>query len=146
MQPRLNKPIAAGLALAALLAAPALADVRAGVDAWSRGDYNAAVHEWEAPAAAGDPDAMFNLAQAYRLGRGVPANPAVAESLYARAAADGHLRAADTYGLMLFERGQREEALPYIRDAARRGGPRAQKQLGIAHINGDDEELDWLRA
>jgi cell division septation protein DedD len=146
MQPRLNKPIAAGLALAALLAAPALAEVRAGVDAWSRGDYNAAVHEWEAPAAAGDPDAMFNLAQAYRLGRGVPANPAVAESLYARAAADGHLRAADTYGLMLFERGQREEALPYIRDAARRGDPRAQYLLGIAHFNGDDVELDWLRA
>jgi cell division septation protein DedD len=138
--------IAAGLALAALLAGPALADVRAGVDAWSRGDYTAAVHEWEGPAAAGDPYAMFNLAQAYRLGRGVPANPALAESLYARAAADGHLRAADTYGLMLFERGQREDALPYVRDAARRGDPRAQYLLGIAHFNGDVVERDWLQA
>ena len=63
---------------AALLAAdrPRWADVKAGVEAWSRGDYAAAVHEWQGPAAAGDPDAMFNLAQAYRLGRGVPQDSA----------------------------------------------------------------------
>jgi len=111
----LNKPMAAGLALAALLAGgyagPAHADVKAGVDAWSQGDYAGAVREWEAPAAAGDPDALFNLAQAYRLGRGVPTDPARAEALYARAAADGHLQAADIYGLMLFEQGRREQAL-----------------------------------
>src|SRR5690606_2755140 len=114
----------AGLALAALLAGgyagPAQADVKAGVDAWSQGDYAGAVREGEAPAAAGDPDALFNLAQAYRLGRGVPTDPARAEALYARAAADGHLQAADIYGLMLFEQGRREQALPYIRDASRR--------------------------
>ena len=62
--------------LTALAAAPALADVKTGVDAWSRGDYAVAVREWEGPAAAGDPDAMFNLGQAYRLGRGVVVNPA----------------------------------------------------------------------
>jgi hypothetical protein len=45
-------------------AQPALADVKAGVDAWSRGDYAVAVREWRGPAEAGDPDAMFNLAQA----------------------------------------------------------------------------------
>ncbi len=146
----LNKPMAAGLALAALLAGgyagPAHADVKAGVDAWSQGDYAGAVREWEAPAAAGDPDALFNLAQAYRLGRGVPTDPARAEALYARAAADGHLQAADIYGLMLFEQRRREQALPYIRDAARRGDPRAQYLLGIAHFNGDGVERDWLRA
>jgi len=132
--------------LAALAAAPALADVKTGVDAWSRGDYTAAVREWEGPAAAGDPDAMFNLAQAYRLGRGVPTNLARAEDLYARAAAAGHLQAADTYGLMLFQDGRREMALPYLRDAARRGDPRSQYLLGIAHFNGDLVEKDWTRA
>jgi cell division septation protein DedD len=138
--------MAAGLALALLLAGPARADVKAGVDAWSQGDYAAAVREWEAPANAGDPDALFNLAQAYRLGRGVPTDPARAEALYAQAAAGGHLQAADTYGLMLFEQGRHEQALPYIRDAARRGDPRAQYLLGIAHFNGDGVERDWLRA
>lgn len=151
MMPVVNRPMLGAMTLLAAVAAvagggPALADVKAGVDAWSRGDYAAAVREWEGPAAAGDPDAMFNLGQAYRLGRGVVANPARAEALYAAAAAAGHLQAADTYGLMLFQDGRREAALPYIQDAARRGDPRSQYLLGIAHFNGDLVSKDWTRA
>ncbi|MFC4254504.1 sporulation protein [Altererythrobacter xixiisoli] len=131
---------------AALLTAPAQADVKAGVDAWSRGDYTTAVREWEGPAQAGDADAMFNLGQAYRLGRGVPQDAARAEQLYARAAQAGHLQAADTYGLMLFQDGRRQAALPYVEDAARRGDPRSQYLLGIAHFNGDVVTRDWVRA
>ena len=138
------------MALAALAAAafpgPALADVKAGVEAWSRGDYSSAVREWQGPAAVGDPDAMFNLAQAYRLGRGVALDAHRAEALYAKAAAAGHVQAADTYGLMLFQDGQRQAALPYIEDAARRGDPRSQYLLGIAHFNGDLVGRDWVRA
>ena len=137
----------AGAAIVATLAAgPALADVKQGVDAWSKGDYSQAVREWEGPASAGDPDAMFNLGQAYRLGRGVPADPGRAESLYARAAAAGHVQAADTYGLMLFQNGRREAALPYVEAAARRGDPRSQYLLGIAYFNGDIVSKDWVRA
>lgn len=132
--------------MGALLAQPALADVKAGVDAWSRGDYAVAVREWRGPADAGDADAMFNLAQAYRLGRGVPVDEARAESYYAKAAAKGHLQAADTYGLMLFQAGRREQALPYVEDAARRGDPRSQYLLGIAYFNGDFVSKDWVRA
>lgn len=151
MPPLLSKsPLGPWACVAALLAAaaagPALADVKSGVDAWSRGDYAAAVREWEAPAAAGDPDAMFNLAQAYRLGRGVPADLARAEALYAQAAAAGHMQAADTYGLMLFQDGRQEAALPYIQAAAGRGDPRSQYLLGIAHFNGDLVDKDWTRA
>lgn len=133
-------------ALGLLLAAPAAADVRAGVEAWSRGEYAAAVSEWEGPAAAGDADALFNLGQAHRLGRGVPTNLAHAEQLYARAAALGHVQAADTYGLLLFQDGRRDAALPYVTDAARRGDPRAQYLLGVSHFNGDLVPRDWVRA
>jgi TPR repeat protein len=147
MKQRTIGTMTAAAALCALLAGgPAWADVKAGVDAWSRGDYAAAMREWEAPAAAGDPDAMFNLGQAYRLGRGVPADPERAEALYARAAAAGHLQAADTYGLMLFQNGRREAALPYVQSAAGRGDPRAAYLLGIAHFNGDIVPKDWVRA
>jgi len=147
----LTRPMGARLAIAALLAGglltpPAMADVKEGIDAWGRGDDTAAVHAWEAPAEAGDPEALFNLAQAYRLGRGVAPDPARAEALYARAAASGHAQAADTYGLMLFEQGRHAQAMPYLRDAARRGDPRAQYLLGIAHFNGDEVERDWPRA
>ena len=145
MLPVLNKP-ALAVAMLLAVAAPALADVKTGVDAWSRGDYAAAVREWEGPASAGDSDAMFNLGQAYRLGRGVPADLARAERLYAQAAASGHLQAADTYGLMLFQDGRREAALPYVEDAARRGDARSQYLLGVAHFNGDLVEKDWIRA
>lgn len=140
-----------GLALAGAVAfvlgaQPALADVKAGVDAWSRGDYALAVREWQGPAEAGDADALFNLAQAYRLGRGVPVDEARAETYYARAAAKGHVQAADTYGLMLFQSGRRELALPYVEDAARRGDPRSEYLLGIAYFNGDLVSKDWVKA
>lgn len=134
-----------GLALCAL-AVPAYADVKAGVDAWSAGDYAAAVGEWTGPAGAGDPDAQFNLAQAYRLGRGVAADVERAEELYRMAAQRGHVRAADNYGLLLFQSGRREEALPYVEAAALRGDPRAQYLLGVAHFNGDWVAKDWVRA
>ena len=137
-----------GLALVAAIGAatPALADVKAGVDAWSAGRYADAVREWVEPAREGDADAQFNLAQAYRLGRGVAADPEQAEALYAAAAAQGHLQASDNYGLMLFQRGERERALPYVQGAADRGDPRAQYLMGVAHFNGDLVEKDWTRA
>ena len=138
--------IVPALLAAALLAAPAAADVRRGVDAWSAGDYVAAVREWRGSGEAGDPDAQFNLAQAYRLGRGVAANLAEAERLYDAAARQGHVQAADNYGLLLFQSGRREQALPYVSAAAERGDPRAQYLLGIAHFNGDLVPRDWVRA
>lgn len=132
----------------ALLTLPglALADVNDGVAAWERGDYETAVAEWRGPAGQGDADAQFNLGQAYRLGRGVEQNTRQAEVYYAKAAAQGHLKAADNLGLLLFQNGRREEAMPYVVDAAERGDPRAQYLLGIAHFNGDLVARDWVRA
>ena len=115
--------MAGALVLTGMAAAPAMAEVKAGVDAWTAGDFATAVREWAGPAAEGDPDAQFNMGQAYRLGRGVETDVAQAEALYARAAAQGHVKAADNYGLLLFQRGAREEALPYISAAAMRGDP-----------------------
>lgn len=139
--------LGAALAITGAFAVPAAAQsVEAGVDAWTRGDYAAAVSQWQGPAAAGDPDAMFNLAQAYRLGRGVPTDLQRAENLYERAAQTGHVQAADVYGLMLFQDGRREAALPFVQAAARRGDPRARYLMGIAHFNGDLVPRDWERA
>ena len=135
----------AGAALA-FLAGPLAADVKSGVDAWSAGDYSRAVAEWRGPAANGDADAIFNLAQAYRLGRGVDADMTRARELYAEAANKGHVKAADNYGLLLFQLGEQQTAMPLIRDAAERGDPRAQYVLGLAHFNADYAQKDWVRA
>ncbi|MGB3469994.1 MAG: SPOR domain-containing protein [Erythrobacter sp.] len=134
------------VATAAMIASPASADVKAGVDAWSSGDFGRAVTEWQMPAQNGDADALFNLAQAYRLGRGVTADIDRARELYAEAAQRGHVKAADNYGLLLFQQGEQQIAMPLIRAAADRGDPRALYVLGLAHFNADYANKDWVRA
>ncbi|MEM1053330.1 MAG: SPOR domain-containing protein [Pseudomonadota bacterium] len=135
-----------GVAVVALASMPLSADVKQGVDAWSAGDYTTAVAQWQLPASNGDADALFNLAQAYRLGRGVPADINRARELYAEAAQKGHVKAADNYGLLLFQQGEQSNAMPLIKDAAERGDPRAQYVLGLSHFNADYAQKDWVRA
>ncbi len=134
-----------GVALA-VASVPAFADVKTGVDAWSRGDYNAAVTEWRPLAINGDADAQFNLGQAYKLGRGVPTDFKLAESWYRKAADQGHLQAEDNLGLILFQNNDREAAMPLIEKSAVRGEPRAQYIFGTALFNGDLVTKDWVRA
>ena len=143
---RNNILAALALGAGAVLNQPTLADTKAGVDAWTRGDFASAIKEWQVQAARGDGDALFNLGQAYRLGQGVKPDLAKAEQLFGQAAGLGHLQAADIYGLLLFQRGERAKALPYLRTAADRGDPRAEYLIGIAHFNGDLLPKDWVRA
>jgi hypothetical protein len=118
----------------------------AGIRAWERGDFAAAVKEWRPIADKGDADAQFNMGQAYRMGRGVAADPRIAQSWYQKAAAQGHDRAGGNLGLMIYESGRRREALPWIRKAAEQGDARAQYVMGIELTNGDLIAKDWPRA
>jgi len=127
-------------------ALPDGANVKAGVDAWGQGDYGRAVAIWRPLADAGDGDAQFNMGQAYKLGNGVPADSAVALEWYRKAAAQGHARAEDNYGLLLFQLGKRQDAMPYLKKAAERGEPRAQYLYGTALFNGEYVAKDWVRA
>ena len=136
-------------ASAALLVSPALAQdatVKAGVDAWDKGDFKTAVDLWRASATSGNADAQFNLGQAYKLGRGVPADLKQAETWYGKAAWQGHEQAEASYGLALFSNGKRSEALTWLERAARRGDPRTQYVLGTMYFNGDVVAKDWVRA
>jgi uncharacterized protein len=142
-----------GLALfaVALGSQPVLAggktgDVKAGVDAWGRGEFEAAIKQWREPALKGDPDAQFNMGQAYKLGRGVKADLNVALDWYGKAAAQGHLQASDSYGHLLHYQGKIAEALPFLQASAARGEPRAQYLLATELFNGVYIEKDWVRA
>lgn len=141
---RLLRALAMGTALT--VATPVLADVKTGVDAWQQGDYAKAIGEWRPLAQAGDPDAQFNMGQAYKLGRGVQPDLNAAIDWYRRAAVQGHLRAEDNLGLVMFQQGDRANALPYLQRAAGRGEPRAQYIIGTALFNGDLMAKDWVRA
>lgn len=137
---------ASAVAALGLGAGDARADVKTGVDAWQRGDFAAAVAEWRPLADQGDADAQYNLGQAYKLGRGVPQDIAIAESWYEKAAQQGHPQAAANLGLILFQNGDRQRAIPWLKMAAEADDPRAEYVLGTALFNGDIAGKDWVRA
>ena len=129
--------------LAAAMAAPLSAQsVKAGIDAWQRADYSAAVAIWRPLAEGGDADAQFNLGQAYRLGRGVPLELSAAKVWFERAARSGHLDAETTLGLLVFQNGDRVGGLKWLKQAADQGEPRALLVYGTALFNGDGVAQD----
>ena len=139
--------ILAGIVLAALFTAPAPAQtVKAGIEAWQRGDHAEAVAIWRPLAEAGDTDASFNLGQAYRLGRGVPTNLGTAQTWLERAARKDHLDAQATLGLLLFQNGNLQGGLRWLKMAAERGEPRALLVYGTALYNGDGVRPDPVLA
>ena len=129
--------------LIAFSAAPIFAQsVKAGIEAWQKADYAAAVNVWRPLAEKGDMDAAFNLGQAYRLGRGVPINLAAAQTWLERAARKGHIDAQTTLGLMLFQNGNQVAGLRWLGQAAERGDARAMLVYGTALFNGDSLPRD----
>lgn len=118
--------------------------VKDGIQAWQKGDYKAAVEAWRPLADRGDPDALFNLAQAYRVGRGVPANLATARSLFERAARGGHVESQTTLGLLMLQSGDQLDALKWLKSSAEAGDPRGLLVNGTALINGDGVTQDRL--
>jgi hypothetical protein len=118
--------------------------VKAGIEAWQRADYASAVSIWRPLAQGGDADAQFNLGQAYRLGRGVPIDLGAARMWFEKAATTGHLDAETTLGLLLFQNGDQEAGLKWLKQAAQQGEPRALLVYGTALYNGDGVTQDRL--
>lgn len=120
--------------------------VKSGAAAWEAGNYARALSIWRPLALAGDAYAQYNLAQAYRLGRGVQTDEKVAQDWYYKAALQDHTQAQANYGLLLFQNGDRKGGLPWLQKAADKGDARAQYVVGTALFNGDTMQKDWVRA
>jgi cell division septation protein DedD len=136
-----------GLMIGAAAALPTHAQsVRAGIDAWQKGDTAQAVAIWRPLAEKGDADAAFNLGQAYRLGRGVNLDLAQAQTWLERAARKGHVDAQTTLGLLLFQNGNQTAGMRWLNGAAEAGEPRALLMVGTALYNGDGITRDPVRA
>jgi TPR repeat protein len=138
----IHKYLVAAAVLGATASSISAQSVRAGIEAWQHADYARAVAIWRPLAEKGDPDAAFNLGQAYRLGRGAPINLAAAQTWFERAAAKGHVDAQSTLGLMLFENGDRPAGIRWLKQAAEKGEPRALLVYGTALFNGDGVKQD----
>ena len=132
------------VAAAILMASPATAGVKEGVEKWHAGDHKAAVAEWMPFAARGDADALFNLGQAYKLGRGVTKNENIALDYFRKASERGHGPAQEKLGITLYAAADtKAEGLRWLEQAAKSGQPRAQYILGVAHFNGDSAPKNW---
>jgi uncharacterized protein len=138
--------IAASLILSTIAAPQIAAQTTAGVDAYNRGDFAAAVKLWREQALKGDADAQFNLGQSYKMGRGVNVDLDVALDWYRRAAAQGHLKAADSIGHVMHYQGKIAPSLPYLQPSAERGDPRSQYLFATELFNGVNVAKDWVRA
>jgi len=136
------KYLAASVWIASLATPVSAQSVKAGIEAWQKSDYSAAVAIWRPLAEKGDADAQFNLGQAYRLGRGVPINLAAAQSWFERAADKGHVDAQTTLGLLLFQNGNHTGGMRWLKVASDQGEPRAMLVYGTALFNGDGVPQD----
>jgi len=130
--------VIAGVAIALGSSASAQAPtVKSGIEAWQRGDHASAVAIWRNLAEKGNVDAAFDLGQAYRLGKGVPADSSQAKRWLEVAAKKGHTDAQVSLGLLLFDSGDRTTAMTWLKRAAEKGEPRALLVVGTALFNGD---------
>ena len=139
--------VGAGLVLASM---PVRADVEAGARKYEAGDYAGAIAEWLPEAAKNEPNALFNLGQVYRLGRGVPVDLEKSADYYERASNAGHISAQANLGTVLYfaepPLRNRKKAIDSWRAAADAGEPRALYMMGVLFFNGDELQRDWPRA
>lgn len=94
----LRFPIALVMSIVSL-AVPAWADFKAGMDAYNRGDFAAALREWRPLAEQGDASAQFSLGLSYENGDGVPRDYTKARQWYEKAAVQRDAKAQLYLGL-----------------------------------------------
>ena len=149
-----RRPWLAALLFASLAILPtSRADYPVGLEAYQRGDYDAALSEFLFAAQQGDARAQNMIGLMYDLGRGLPEDDEVAVRWYRLAAAQGHASAQYNLGLMHLRGtgvGQDDaEALRWIRKAAEQGHASAQNRVGLLYDAGqgvaedDEEAVHW---
>jgi TPR repeat protein len=136
------------------MTAESSADTRAGIEAYQRGDYAAALAELENAAKNGDAQAFFNLGIMYADGRALPKDEAKAAIYFREGAEKGSLLAAFNYAQAL-RKGEGVtldyiEAAKWYRFAAERGDFRACNELGLLFVEGKgvardlEEGFAWI--
>ena len=130
---------------------PALsADMTRGLAAAQKGNYTAAFREWLPLAEDENPSAQFNIAQLYRLGRGVPRNYIKASQWYEKAAEQSH--SAARYNLaVMYEKGlgvaiNYAKAMEWYQKAANLDYGIAQFNLAIMYSLGQGTKRDLVKA
>ena len=150
-----NKPMSLRVNIAfellvVCLATPAWADYKAGMDAYSRGDYATAKREWSPLAKLGVSAAQFHLGQLYANGQGVPQDYVQARQWYEKAALQGDVSAQLNLGV-LYENGNGvpkdyQRALFWYRRSANHGNAMTLTNLGRMYEHGNGVPKDVVQA
>ena len=116
------------LVILAALTGGAHADFDKGLEAWNKGDYQAALAEFRPAAEKGDARAQFYLGEAFNKGRGEVQDFAEAANWYRKAAAQNNVDAQETLCSMYFfgQAGITQdygEAIKYCSPAGKQGKP-----------------------
>ena len=126
------------------------ADFKAGLDAYQRSDYAAALHEWRPLAEKGDANAQYNLGLLYNQGLGLAQDFKAAADWYRKAAEQGNSNAQYNLGVM-YSTGQgvtkdSAEAMKWYLKAAQQGVVGAQNNLGTLYNEGPGGFQDYSQA
>jgi TPR repeat protein len=137
-----------------ILASPAEADFNAGVAAYKKGDFAAAVAQFSAD---GRPASQYFLATMYYNGKGVPLDRKAAADWFRKAAEQGDTHAQYRLGIMYLKGDgvsqDKKEASSWLRKAADSKDARTKAGflLGAMHENGEGvprnsmEAVQWYR-
>ncbi len=134
---------------------PARAGADEGWAAYQRGDYPAALREWEPLAVRGDRTAQFNLGLMYEKGRGVTRDMTRAILWYRRSASQGYADALNNLGRIYFTgdgvKEDYKEAVTLFHAAAEQGVAWSHFFLGMIFAGGGEgiepnpvEAYKWL--
>jgi len=137
---RLNM-ISMAVVIAAITALPALADFKAGMNAYKKKDYVTAMREFKSD---GKAKANFNIGIMHYKGEGVKQDKKEAAKWLHKSAEQGYGQAQFVLSVMYFTGDGIESNIPdavkWIHKSAENGFAEAQFRLGMMYINGDNVE------
>ncbi|MFY8275248.1 tetratricopeptide repeat protein [Pseudoalteromonas sp. SSDWG2] len=140
----------ASLCVAFALSAPAQAGLEEGIAAANVGDFERAVSEFQYLADKGFAPGIYELAQLYEGGFGVPKNQHKAAELYQQAVDQQYPDAMFSLAVMYQEgRGVKvdlQRAVELFTSAAEKGIAAAQYNLGVMYTNGEGVLKDYNAA
>ena len=137
------------LAVALTPVAAASGQFEDAVDAYSSGDYAAALRLWRPMAERGDHASQHNLGVVYRDGQGVARDHAEAAKWFRLAAGQGNADSQTSLGIMYYDGlgvpRNHGEAAKWFRRAADQGHALAQNNLSVMSALGDGVAQDLLK-
>jgi cell division septation protein DedD len=129
---------------------PAWADILSGAKSYRAGDYPAALAEFRALAADGEPLAQFALGLMYSEGTGVSRDFVAATEWYRQAAENGHAQGQYNLGVAYYTGigvpRDYAKAVYWYNQAARQGDARSQNNMGYMYESGKGVPQDYVRS